>query len=57
MHVLYFIFLRKTRILASKKDNRQRTRDGGTEDGKKRSKEQWNRSTEKETLHGTVDRG
>ncbi len=34
------------------KDNAHRTRDGGTEDGKQRSKgqEQWNRATEKGTL-------
>jgi hypothetical protein len=34
------------------KDNGHRTRDGGTEDGKQRSKgqEQWNRASEKGTL-------
>jgi hypothetical protein len=31
-------FLGKSRILASIKDKGQRTRDGGTEDGKQRSK-------------------
>jgi hypothetical protein len=32
------IILRKSRILASIKDKGQRTRDGGAEDGKQRSK-------------------
>jgi hypothetical protein len=34
------IFLRKTHILASMKEKGQRTREGGTEDGKQRNKEQ-----------------
>jgi hypothetical protein len=54
MHVRNYacIFLRKTYILASMKDIGHRTRDGGTEDGKQRSKgqEQWYRATEKGTL-------
>jgi hypothetical protein len=35
---------------------RQRTGDGGTEDGKQRNKgqEQWNRATEKETLGQSI---
>jgi hypothetical protein len=45
------IFLR-THILASMKNKGQRTRDGGTEGGKQRSKgqEQCNRAAEKGTL-------
>jgi hypothetical protein len=54
MHVRNYacIFLRKTYILASMKDIGHRTRDGGTEDGKQRSKgqAQWYRATEKGTL-------
>ncbi len=44
--------LRKTLNLARMKDKGQRTRDGGTEDGKQRShgQEQWNRATEKRTM-------
>ncbi len=35
----------------------QRTRDGGTEDGKERGKgrEQWNRATKKRTLGQLID--
>jgi hypothetical protein len=40
------------------KDKEQRTRDGGREDGKQRSKgqEQWNRATKKGTLGQLIDR-
>jgi hypothetical protein len=44
--LFYGIFLRKSRILASMTDKGQRTRGGGREDRKQRSKghEQWNRA-------------
>jgi hypothetical protein len=52
------IFLRKTRILTSMKDKGQRTRDGGTEDGKQRSngQEQGNRASKNGTLGQLIDR-
>jgi hypothetical protein len=53
--------LRKFRFFASMKNKAQRTRDGGTEDGKQRSKghEHWNRATKKKKVNrqGTEDGG
>jgi hypothetical protein len=49
---------KKTRILASVKDKGQRTRDGGTEDGKQRNKgqDQWNTVESRRKWDiGTVD--
>jgi uncharacterized protein YidB (DUF937 family) len=57
-HVYAFIFLRKTRILASLKDKGQMTRDGGTENRNQRSKgqEQWDKAKKKGTLGQLKDR-
>jgi hypothetical protein len=53
------IFVRKTLILASMTDKGQRTRDGGTEDGKQRSTGQklWDKKGDTGTVvrQGTED--